>query len=85
MTGILLWMIALAAGINFRYLLNTALTGFSVGSISIFSNSYQKIRVMSFINPWKDPQGSGYQLVQSLYAIGSGGLFGQRRVVYLLH
>ena len=77
LTGILLWMIALAAGIDFRYLLNTALSGLIIGSISIFSNEYQKIRVMSFLNPWEDPQGSGYQLVQSLYAIGSGGLFGE--------
>tara|TARA_B100000579_G_scaffold18095_1_gene12734 strand:- start:1300 stop:2532 length:1233 start_codon:yes stop_codon:yes gene_type:complete len=77
LTGILIWMIALAADIDFRYLLNTALSGLVIGSISIFSNEYQKIRVMSFINPWQDPQGSGYQLVQSLYAIGSGGLFGE--------
>ena len=77
LTGILLWMIALAAGINFRYLFYTALSGFVIGSISILSNEYQKIRVMSFLNPWNDPQGSGYQLVQSLYAIGSGGLFGE--------
>jgi len=77
LTGILLWMIALAAGIDFRYLFNTALSGLIIGSISILSNEYQKIRVMSFLNPWKDPQGSGYQLVQSLYAIGSGGLFGE--------
>jgi len=77
LTGILLWMIALASGINFQYLLNTALSGLALGSISIFSNAYQKIRVMSFINPWKDPQESGYQLIQSLYAIGSGGLFGE--------
>ncbi len=77
LTGILLWMIALAAGIDFRYLLHTALSGIVIGSISIYSNQYQKMRVTSFINPWNDPQGSGYQLVQSLYAIGSGGLFGQ--------
>ena len=75
--GILLWMIALASGIDFRYLINTALSGLAIGSISIFSNAYQKLRVMSFINPWKDPQESGYQLIQSLYAIGSGGLFGE--------
>ena len=75
--GLLIWMIALAAGIDFRYLLNTALTGLAIGSISILSNPYQKSRVMSFLNPWQDPQESGYQLVQSLYAIGSGGLFGQ--------
>ena len=77
LTGILLWMIALAAGINFRYLFNTALLGLCIGSISILSNEYQKIRVMSFLNPWEDQQGSGYQLVQSLYAIGSGGLWGE--------
>ena len=75
--GTLVWMIALASGIKFRYLLNTAIYGFFIGSISIFFNSYQQSRVMSFINPWKDPQGSGYQLIQSLYAIGSGGLFGE--------
>ncbi len=75
--GILLWMIALAAGINFRYLFNTALSGLTIGSISIFFNAYQQSRVLSFINPWKDPQESGYQLIQSLYAIGSGGLFGE--------
>ncbi len=77
LTGILLWMIALASGIDFRYLFNTALSGLVIGSISIFSNPYQKIRVMSFLNPWLDPQESGYQLIQSLYAIGSGGLFGE--------
>ncbi len=75
--GTLVWMIALASGINFKYLFNTALYGFLFGSISIYFNSYQQSRVMSFINPWTDPQGSGYQLIQSLYAIGSGGLFGE--------
>ena len=77
LTGILLWIIAFAAGINFKYLSYTALSGFVVGSISILSNEYQKIRVMSFLDPWQDPQGNGYQLVQSLYAIGSGGIFGE--------
>ena len=33
-------------------------------------------RITSFLNPWADPQGSGWQIIQSLYAIGSGGLFG---------
>jgi cell division protein FtsW len=37
---------------------------------------YQRRRVMSFLNPWLDPQGDGYQLTQSLMAIGSGGATG---------
>ena len=33
-------------------------------------------RIVSFLNPWSDPLGSGFQIIQSLYAIGPGGLFG---------
>ena len=33
-------------------------------------------RIATFFDPWADAQGTGYQVVQSLYAIGSGGLFG---------
>jgi cell division protein FtsW len=38
---------------------------------------YRRARLISFINPFEDPSGDGYQVVQSLYAIGSGGLFGR--------
>ncbi len=38
---------------------------------------YRFERLTSFTNPWKDPVDTGYQLIQSLYALGSGGLFGQ--------
>ena len=37
---------------------------------------YRLARILSFINPWNDPLGSGFQIIQSLYAIGPGGLFG---------
>jgi cell division protein FtsW len=37
---------------------------------------YRMSRIVSFINPWSDPLGSGFQIIQSLYAIGPGGLFG---------
>ena len=37
---------------------------------------YRISRIISFINPWSDPLGSGFQIIQSLYAIGPGGLFG---------
>ena len=38
---------------------------------------YRMLRIVSFLNPWSDPLGSGYQIIQSLYAIGPGGLLGQ--------
>ena len=77
LTGILFWMMGLCGGVNLRTLSSVASLGFFMGTISIFTNAYQKLRVTSFVNPWKDQQDSGYQLVQSLLAIGSGGLFGQ--------
>ncbi len=41
------------------------------------TESYRMARLTSFTDPWKDPLGTGYQLIQSFYAIGSGGLFGR--------
>ncbi len=38
---------------------------------------YRMARIISFLNPWSDPLGSGFQIIQSLYAIGPGGLLGQ--------
>ena len=77
LTGILFWIMGLCGGVKFSSLLSVASLGFLSGCLSILSNEYQKLRVISFINPWKDSEGNGYQLIQSLLAIGSGGLFGQ--------
>ena len=75
--GLTLWMMAMAAGLRWRSLLGTALAGGALGTTSILINEYQRLRVVSFLDPWQDPMGDGYQLVQSLLAIGSGGLMGQ--------
>ena len=45
--------------------------------VSISLKAYQRRRIVSFLNPWADPGDQGYQLVQSLLAIGSGGLWGE--------
>ena len=75
--GMLLWLMALASGLPLWAMFGTAGSGLAVALASIAINDYQRIRVTSFLNPWKDAQGDGYQLVQSLLAIGSGGLWGE--------
>jgi cell division protein FtsW len=72
-----LWSIAFAAGLPLSQLIGTAIGGCLVAGISMTINSYQRVRMLSFLNPWQDAQGDGFQLVQSSLAIGSGGLFGK--------
>ena len=66
------------AGINHRYFIYTML-GFviSLPFIIAFLKPYQKLRVLTFLNPDKDPLGAGYQIIQSKIAVGSGGIFGK--------
>ena len=75
--GILLWMIAFSSGIKLRLLFSCASLGLMLGALSVSKYEYQMMRITSFLNPWEDPHGNGYQLIQSLLAIGSGGLFGE--------
>jgi cell division protein FtsW len=87
--GMTLWLMALAAGIPYLYLLPTAIGGIILAVVSINTKDYQKRRILSFLNPWGDPMGISYQLVQSLLAVGSGGIWGtgfglsQQKLFYL--
>ena len=87
--GMGLWLIALAAGLSLGYLGLTAIAGVGVAMLSLTLNPYQWERVISFMDPWQDPTGKGYQLLQSLLAVGSGGPWGmgfglsQQKLFYL--
>ncbi|MBU7582262.1 MAG: FtsW/RodA/SpoVE family cell cycle protein [Nostoc sp. TH1S01] len=74
--GMTIWLIALAAGLPYKYLAGTAIGGVLLAVLSISIKEYQRKRVMSFLNPWADATGDGYQLVQSLLAVGSGQTWG---------
>lgn len=74
--GMTLWLIALAAGLPYSYLGGTAFGGLLVATLSISIKEYQRKRVLSFMDPWADPINDGYQLIQSLLAVGSGGVWG---------
>ena len=66
------------AGINHKYFIYTIM-GFliSLPFIISFLKPYQKLRVLTFLNPDRDPLGAGYQIIQSKIAVGSGGIFGK--------
>ena len=71
---IVMWL----AGINIKYFIYTFLTFLiSTPFIISFLKPYQKLRILTFFDPDKDPLGAGYQIIQSKIAVGSGGFTGK--------
>lgn len=65
------------SGVKLSFFIKVGLLGL-LGIVGlIIVAPYRMERIVSFLNPWVDPLGSGYQIIQSLYAIGPGGLLGQ--------
>lgn len=64
------------AGLDFKIFIKFIMVGLIGVVILILVAPYRLKRILSFLNPWSDPLGSGFQIIQSLYAIGPGGLFG---------
>lgn len=65
-----------AAGARMSHLGALAGTGLLGFVVLVAMAPYRIMRIVAFIDPWKDPLGKGYQIIQSLYALGSGGLVG---------
>jgi cell division protein FtsW len=66
-----------AAGINYRYIIGLLLVSLPAAYIVLMSADYRRRRMMVFLNPWEDPLGDGFQIIQSLIAVGTGGVFGR--------
>ncbi|WFE67868.1 putative lipid II flippase FtsW [Thiomicrospira sp. R3] len=65
------------SGAPWRYFLLTVVPVVGLLGALVFYSPYRLTRVLSFMDPWQDPFGTGYQLIQALIASGSGGFFGQ--------
>ncbi len=78
-----------AAGFKLTYLGFMVLAALPALGYAMLSKAYRRKRILAFLNPWDDPRGVGFQIIQSFLALGSGGLFGvglgrsQQKLFYL--
>ena len=71
-------IVAWLAGVRAKFFTISGIAMLALLPIAIsFLKPYQKSRILTFLNPERDPLGAGYQIIQSKIAIGSGGLFGK--------
>jgi cell division protein FtsW len=87
--AILVFVLLFIAGVRLRYLLATGLALTPLLALAIAQTSYRWQRLLAFLNPWRDPSDTSFQLLHSLLALGSGGPFGvglgsgQQKLFYL--
>jgi cell division protein FtsW len=66
-----------AAGIDYRYVAGVCLAAVPALYFLLAFSEYRWRRVTSFLDPWADPLGDGFQMIQSMIAVGTGGIFGR--------
>lgn len=74
--GVVVFVMLMVAGVRLRYLFSLVLMSIPALYVLIFSVPYRRMRIIAFLNPWSDPRGTGFQIIQSQIALGSGGVFG---------
>ncbi len=74
--GLLLLVMLFLGGVKSKHFLVILLPIAAAVPVLIFIEPYRLQRLYAFLDPWSSPQGEGYQLIQSLYALGNGGWFG---------
>ena len=74
---VIVGVMVFAAGLPYRYLAGMALLGLPAVYMVLMGASYRRRRLLAFLDPWADPLGDGFQIIQSLIAVGTGGVFGR--------
>ena len=74
--GLIIAVMLFAAGVRLRYLCTIALAALPAVYFLILGSGYRRRRIVAFLNPWADPEGTGFQIIQSFIALGSGGVTG---------
>jgi cell division protein FtsW len=74
--GIVLAAILVVSGVPLRVLAGGGVIAFGLGMAAIWFEPYRRARLFSFIHPWHDAQGAGFQTLQAIIGFGSGGFFG---------
>ncbi len=75
--AVVIFLMLYVSGVPKRYLLFILLLAGCLLYVLIAKEPYRMRRIVAFINPWADPKGSGFQIIQSQIALGSGGLLGK--------
>jgi cell division protein FtsW len=75
--GIIAAIMVFSAGLNYRYIVGVGLALIPGIYIVAMGASYRQRRLLTFMNPWEDPLGAGFQIIQSLIAVGTGGVWGK--------
>ncbi len=74
--GLLMLAMLFAGGMKIKHFLMIFIPAMLVVPVMIIAEPYRLSRLSAFLDPWESPRGEGYQLIQSLYALGNGGWFG---------
>jgi cell division protein FtsW len=76
MIGLLTMVMLFVAGARLFHLVGMVAVGIPGLVVAILGEDYRRRRLLAFLDPWADPQGAGFHIIQSLLALGSGGLLG---------
>ena len=75
--GVVTIAMLLVAGTRLSYLASIGLVALPFLYFMVMNVDYRRRRILAFLNPWEDPSNTGFQIIQSWIAFGSGGAFGQ--------